>query len=322
MDINSEVIDLLSTEQVNPLTADLDLMETIEMVKVMNRLDMEVPRKVGEQAESIAQAVDLVVEHFQKGGRLIYVGAGTSGRLGILDATECPPTFGVDSDKVTCVMAGGRNAMFSSAEAKEDDVEQAKRDLEAFGLQSADVIMAIASSGRTPYCIGALTYAKEIGAGRISLSCNKGAKISPLAQVSIEVDTGAEVISGSTRLRAGTSQKLILNMISTLAMVKTGRVYGNLMVCMRPTNSKLSKRAIRVFIQATGNPDEERAQMLLNQAGGDIRTAIVMEKTGLNFSKAKALLDQNDGFIRKALQSFGVDDSIDYKFIMGESESF
>ena len=296
-----EKLALLHTEQVNPLTSDLDRLDTLGMVRRMNSLDCEVPLRVGDEAETIARAIDLVVSRFRLGGRLVYTGAGTSGRLGFMDAAECPPTFGVAPDRVTCVMAGGREAVFRAKELTEDDADQAAKDLETFGLRPEDVVMAIASSGRTPYCIGALRYAASIGAATISLSCNKNARLSPYAEVAIEVDSGAEAIMGSTRLKAGTAQKLVLNMISTLSMVQMGHVYKNLMVNVRGFNSKLQDRMRRIFAEATGNPDRERASQLLELTDGSLKLAITMELSGATLDEARQALDKHEGYVRQAL---------------------
>ncbi|MEA4890654.1 MAG: N-acetylmuramic acid 6-phosphate etherase [Clostridiaceae bacterium] len=298
---STEEMNLLQTEQINPLTRNLDTMSTLEMVQTMNRLDREVPQKVGEEAAAIAQAIDMVVYHFKAGGRLIYAGAGTSGRLGILDASECPPTFGVSPDLVSGIIAGGQDAVFKAMEGVEDREEQAVADLEARRLSAKDVVLAIASSGRTPYCIGALKYAAITGAGRIALSCNKHALLSRYAEIVIEVESGPEIIMGSTRLKAGTAQKMVLNMISSLSMVKMGHVYQNLMVGTRGINQKLSRRVLRIFTEATGNPDLEHAARMLEAAGGVIKTAIVMELMSVSRKIAEQALQNTNGYVRQAL---------------------
>ncbi len=292
---------LINTERVNELTRNIDLLPTEDIVRLINRLDREVPAKVGEQAGAIAKAVDLVVARFSAGGRLVYVGAGTSGRIGFMDAAECPPTYGVPADLFTCVMAGGRPAVFTPSEGAEDDEAQAVEDLREFGLSTQDAVMALSSSGRTPYCIGALKYAARIGAGRISLSCNPDAELSRLVEVAIEVDTGAEVISGSTRMKAGTCQKLVLNTISTAAMIRMGHVYGNLMIDTRGVNAKLGGRVLRIFAEATGNPDRARAEALLRETGGDVKTAVVMELADMTLEQAREALEKSGGFVRGAL---------------------
>jgi N-acetylmuramic acid 6-phosphate etherase len=272
----------------------------------MNTLDQDVPRQVGAEAETIARAIDLVVAHLRIGGRLIYAGAGTSGRLGILDASECPPTFGVSPDLISGIIAGGQEAIFRAMEGVEDDEDQAANDLAARSLTSRDVVLAIASSGRTPYCVGALQYAAQVGAGRISLSCNKQARLSAFAEVAIEVDSGPEVITGSTRLKAGTAQKLVLNMISTLSMVQLGHVYKNLMVGTRGINVKLDHRVLRLFMEATGTSDPKRAHQLLAEADGSLKTAIVAELAGVGVVLANQALAAENGHVRNALLRLGL----------------
>ena len=296
-----ENLNLLRTEQSNPLTADLDTLSTLDMVRRMNTLDQEVPRQVGAETDAIARAVDLVVARLRTGGRLIYAGAGTSGRLGILDASECPPTFGVSPELISGIIAGGQEAIFRAMEGVEDDEDQAASDLAARSLTARDVVLAIASSGRTPYCIGALKYADQVGAGRISLSCNKQARLSEFAEVAIEVDSGPEAITGSTRLKAGTAQKLVLNMISTLSMVQLGHVYKNLMVGTRGINVKLDHRVLRLFVEATGNADLKRARCLLAEADGSLKTAIVAELAGVGVDEAAQALLSENGHVRNAL---------------------
>lgn len=296
-----ENLNLLRTEQSNPLTADLDTLSTLDMVRRMNTLDQEVPRQVGAETDAIARAVDLVVARLRTGGRLIYAGAGTSGRLGILDASECPPTFGVSPELISGIIAGGQEAIFRAMEGVEDDEDQAASDLAARSLTARDVVLAIASSGRTPYCIGALKYAAQVGAGRISLSCNKQARLSEFAEVAIEVDSGPEAITGSTRLKAGTAQKLVLNMISTLSMVQLGHVYKNLMVGTRGINVKLDHRVLRLFVEATGNADLKRARCLLAEADGSLKTAIVAELAGVGVDEAAQALLSENGHVRNAL---------------------
>lgn len=296
-----ENLNLLRTEQSNPLTADLDTLSTLDMVRRMNTLDQEVPRQVGAECNTIAQAVDLVVARLRTGGRLIYAGAGTSGRLGILDASECPPTFGVSPELISGIIAGGQEAIFRAMEGVEDDEDQAASDLAARSLTARDVVLAIASSGRTPYCIGALKYAAQVGAGRISLSCNKLARLSEFAEVAIEVDSGPEAITGSTRLKAGTVQKLVLNMISTLSMVQLGHVYKNLMVGTRGINVKLDHRVLRLFVEATGNADLKHARCLLAEADGSLKTAIVAELAGVGVDEAAQALLSENGHVRNAL---------------------
>lgn len=289
-----------STESRNPATTELDTLSTIELVRVMNSEDRRVADAVAQALPAIGAAVDLIVDSFERGGRLIYAGAGTSGRLGVLDASECPPTFGAPPTQVVGLIAGGRGAMFQAVEGAEDDDALGRRDLDEIGLTDADTVVGIAASGGTPYVQGALRYAASIGAHTVSIACNRGAAISALASVAIEVDNGPEVLTGSTRLKAGTSQKMILNMLSTASMVKIGKVYGNLMVDVSPTNAKLNARAVRIVCAATDcSPDE--ASAALAASGQHAKTAIVMVLCGLDADAARSQLAAARGFIRAAL---------------------
>lgn len=289
-----------STESRNPATTDLDTLSTLDVVRVMNAEDHRVADAVEKALPAIARAVDLIVDSFERGGRLVYVGAGTSGRLGVLDASECPPTFGAPATQVVGLIAGGRGAMFQAVEGAEDDEALGRADLEAIDVTDADTVVGIAASGGTPYVQGALRYATSVGAHTVSIACNPGATISGLASVAIEVDNGPEVLTGSTRLKAGTSQKMILNMLSTAAMVKIGKVYGNLMVDVSPTNTKLNARAVRIVCAATDcTPDE--ASAALAASGQHAKTAIVMILCGLDAAAARARLEAGGGFIRTAI---------------------
>jgi N-acetylmuramic acid 6-phosphate etherase len=241
-----------------------------------------------------------VVEALRAGGRLVYLGAGTSGRLGVLDAAECPPTFGTSPELVIGLLAGGDEAMFHAVEGAEDSGERAVADLERIGFGAKDVLVGIAASGRTPYVIAGLGHARRFGAATVSIACNPGAEVSRAAQVSIELDNGPEVLTGSTRLKAGTSQKLVLNMISTAAMVRLGKVYGNLMVDVQPTNEKLVDRAVRIVAEATGCPEDE-AQRALDASDGHAKTAIVMILRGVGAAEARERLARADGFVRRAI---------------------
>ncbi len=263
----------LTTETTNERSRHIDRMSTLDMVKVINEEDMTVPLAIEKELADIAAAIDMIAERMKKGGRLIYIGAGTSGRLGVIDATECPPTYGVSPELIQGVIAGGRNAMFRSSEGKEDVFEDAEPDLLSVGFNEKDVCMAISASGSAAYCKGALMFARSIGAGTVSLSCNKNGEMNSLADIAIAVVVGPEVISGSTRMKAGTAQKLVLNMISTGVMVKMGRVYDNHMVYMNPSNIKLRARAIRIIREASGC-DAERAEAALLGSDGNIREAI------------------------------------------------
>ncbi|ADU94362.1 N-acetylmuramic acid 6-phosphate etherase [Geobacillus sp. Y412MC52] len=290
----------LTTEQGNEKTRHLDEMTTKEILQAMNEEDQTVAAAVARQLDSIEKLVHIVIAAFQRGGKLIYVGAGTSGRLGLLDAVECPPTFGVDPKMVQAVIAGGREAVANAVEGAEDDEEAAVRDLEAVGLTANDVVVGIAASGRTPYVVSALRYAKKRGAATGSIACNHGAEISQYADAAVEIETGPEVLAGSTRLKAGTAQKMVLNMISTASMVGIGKVYGNWMVDVQATNEKLKERAKRILMEATGVNAEE-ASRYYEQANGEVKTAIVMILRQCSYEEAKARLQKTGGFVRKAL---------------------
>lgn len=289
-----------TTEQQNPRTRELDAMTIDEFLTTMNDEDRRVPVAVAAQIPQISRAVELVVAALAAGGRLIYQGAGTSGRLGVLDAAECPPTFGTDPSQIVGLLAGGRGAMFEAVENAEDSAALASADLEGIGLTDRDVVVGIAASGRTPYVIGGLDHARGVGAATVALACNTDAEISRHADVAIEVDNGPEVLTGSTRLKAGTSQKLVLNMISTAAMVRLGKVYGNLMVDVRPTNEKLVDRAVRI-VQAATDCDRRTAETALAAADGHAKTAIVAILCGVDTDTARSRLSAADGFVRGAL---------------------
>ena len=263
----------LTTEKTNKNSRHLDRMTTREIVRVINDEDKTVPFAVERELDDISRAIDLIADRLRDGGRLIYIGAGTSGRLGIIDATECPPTYGVSPELIQGVIAGGHPAMFRSSEGMEDVAEDAAADLDAVGFSGKDVCMAISASGSAAYCRGALEYAHSLGAATVALSCNKNGAMNPLADVAIAVVVGPEVVSGSTRMKAGTAQKLVLNMISTGVMIKLGRVYDNHMVYMNPSNKKLRARAIRIIREETGC-DDARAEAELLAHGGNIAEAI------------------------------------------------
>lgn len=289
-----------TTEARNARSADLDMMSSAELVTLMNEEDQAVPRAVAGALPQIAQVVDAVAEAFGCGGRLIYVGAGTSGRIGALDAAECPPTFGTDPGQVIALLAGGARAMWEAAEWAEDSAAGGAADLAAVGPTDRDVVVGIAASGRTPYVIGALDHARVVGATTVSLACNPDSEISAHADIAIEVDNGPEVLTGSTRLKAATSQKLILNMISTAAMVRSGKSFGNLMVDVRPTNEKLVDRAARIVMAATGC-DAAQAAAALRESNDNAKTAIVALLNGTDAAHARAALDRSHGFVRGAL---------------------
>ncbi|GAA1834271.1 N-acetylmuramic acid 6-phosphate etherase [Microlunatus capsulatus] len=290
----------LRTETANPRTTDLDAMSTLEVLQAINAEDRTVAAAVQRVLPAVARAVDLVVAARQQGGRLVYVGAGTSGRLGLLDAVECPPTFGTAPSEVVGLLAGGDGAFAVAVEGAEDDEDLAVADLEALGVGPADVVVGLAASGRTPYVLAALRHAGRVGAGSVSVACNPGSPVSALADVAVEVDTGPEALTGSTRLKAGTAQKMVCNMLSTAAMVRTGKVYKNLMVDVRPTNAKLVDRARRIVAGAAG-VDEGRADAALRAADGHAKTAVVMLLAGCDAPAARDRLAAHGGRVREAV---------------------
>jgi N-acetylmuramic acid 6-phosphate etherase len=296
---NPIMVDLskMTTENRNPDTMDLDTMTPLELVTAMNREDRKVAEAVEKVLPQTAKAVEWVCEAFEAGGRLIYMGAGTSGRLGILDSSECPPTFGVDPGMVIGLIAGGDVAIRRAVEGAEDSETLGIEDLKALSLTSKDVVAGIAASGRTPYVWTALSYAKSIGCRTISIACNEGSLISKFADLSIEPVVGPEVLTGSTRLKAGTAQKMILNMISTGAMVSIGKAYQNLMVDVVQNNEKLRARAENILMAAT-EIEREKARRLLNEAGGSVKLAIAMKQTGADPKEAEKKLKESHGHIR------------------------
>jgi N-acetylmuramic acid 6-phosphate etherase len=289
----------LLTETRHPDTSRIDQLSTLEMLEVINAADRAVADAVHAELPRIAEAVDGIADRLEKGGRLFYTGAGTSGRLGVLDASECPPTFNVDPNLVVGLIAGGDYALRHSIEGAEDDAQQGVEDLKQHDLRPGDALVGIAASGRTPYVVGGMIYANQLGALTVGLSCVPGSDAESRARIAITPAVGPEVITGSTRLRAGTATKLVLNMLSTGAMVRIGMVYGNLMVNVQPTNVKLKDRAIRIIAAATG-VDEERAADLLARAGA-VRVAIVMQKLGMTQEQALGQLDAAHGRLRVAL---------------------
>ncbi|MEH7612325.1 N-acetylmuramic acid 6-phosphate etherase [Gottfriedia acidiceleris] len=296
------MLENLTTEIRNDRTSNLDQLSVDEFLKIMNEEDQKVALAVREQIPMISKVVQLVVEAFQNGGRLIYTGAGTSGRIGLLDAVECPPTFGTNPSEVVGLIAGGERAFIKAVEGAEDSEELGKEDLLRISLTKNDIVIGIAASGRTPYVIGALKYANEIGAKTVAVACNKGSKIGEVAFQKIEVDNGPEVLTGSTRLKAGTSQKLICNMISTASMIGIGKVYKNLMVDLQLTNNKLVDRAKRIIVEATGC-DYETASNYLQKANNQTKVAIVMILTGMNYDEAIVSLNKASGFISKVVKN-------------------
>lgn len=292
----------LITEGRNKDTLDIDKLDTIEMLQKINNEDKKVAIAVEKQLPIIAQAVDGIVEKIKAGGRLVYIGAGTSGRLGILDASECPPTFGTDPNLVVGIIAGGDKAIRTAVEGAEDSKEQGKHDLEKINLNKNDSVVGIAASGRTPYVIGALEYANEVGALTIGLSCNPDTGLNDVAKIKITPIVGPEVIMGSTRMKAGTAQKLILNMISTCTMIKIGKVYSNLMVDLQANNEKLVERAKRIVKLATGD-DEQKIEEILKKTNYNVKLTILMIVTGFDETKGKRLLEESYGYIAKAIKN-------------------
>ncbi|MEO0530971.1 MAG: N-acetylmuramic acid 6-phosphate etherase [Planctomycetota bacterium] len=293
-------LDHLTTEARNPASEGLDGLSTLEIVRVMNSEDARVAEAVGREAQAIATVIDVVVDRFKRGGRLIYTGAGTSGRLGVLDAAECPPTFNTDPSMVVGLIAGGRTALTTAVEGAEDSPELGAKDLADIDLSADDVVCGIATSGRTPYVVGGLRYARKVGAYTVALSCNAAGDINTMVDTAITPVVGPEVLSGSTRLKAGTATKLVLNSITTGAMVQLGKTYGNLMVDLRPTNSKLQSRAIRIVSHATGlGPDEARE--LLQRCNGEVKVAIVAHGRETDAAGAVSRLAETNGHVGRAI---------------------
>ena len=296
------MLEHLTTEARNPASEDLDSLTPLELVRLINAEDAKCAAAVAEVAEPIAKAIEAIANRLSHGGRLIYIGAGTSGRLGILDAAECPPTFRSDPSQVLGIIAGGPGAMLKAVEGAEDSPTMAAEDLRKIDLCSHDVLVGIATSGRTPYVIGALDYARSQGAFTIGLACNKDALLSSRADISIIPVVGPEVLSGSTRMKAGTATKMVLNMLSTGAMVQMGKTYGNLMVDMNATNTKLTERAKRIVSTLTELPGEKAAE-LLGRAAGEVKTAIVMHRLDLSPEQARSKLHAARGHLRRALEA-------------------
>lgn len=290
----------MTTETRNEKTTNLDRMTALEIVTVMNEEDARVPRAINEVLPQIAQTAELAVRAFKAGGRLIYMGAGTSGRLGVLDAAECPPTFGTPPEMVVGLIAGGEKALTHAVEGAEDSLTMGVEDLKALKLTRDDVVVGIAASGRTPYVIAALEYAHGLGCHTAAIACNRGSAVGEAAEIAIEPVVGSEVLTGSTRLKAGTAQKLILNMISTAAMVGVGKVYENMMVDVMQTNVKLHTRAQNIVMEATGIERDE-AKKMLEQAQGSVKLAIVMTLFHCGADEAAEKLMVSEGHIRGAL---------------------
>ena len=292
------------TEGRNPASQNIDELSTEAMLRVINDEDKKVALAVEAIVPQIATAVDAICAAFRAGGRLIYCGAGTSGRLGILDASECPPTFGTPREQVIGLIAGGHTAILQAVENAEDNREQGAQDLKDIHFSRHDVLVGIAASGRTPYVLGALVYANELGATTVALSCNPGSAMSQVAAIALTPVVGPEVVTGSSRMKAGTAQKLVLNMLTTGSMIRSGKVYGNLMVDVEATNQKLVQRQVNIVMQAT-DCDDATARAALTGCGGHCKTAILMVLADLDADEAKALLGQHQGFIRQALQAAG-----------------
>ncbi len=297
----SELQNLVSEER-NPRSMGIDKMATRDIIELINSEDRLVPEAVGKVLPQVARAVDTIVTAFNAGARLVYIGAGTSGRLGVLDASECPPTFGVPYDMVVGIIAGGPGALLRASEGAEDRDDVGAADLRAINLTKHDVVVGIAVSGRTPYVIGALNYAKSIGAMAVGLTCNPDSTIAQMADISIAPVVGPEVVTGSTRLKSGTAQKLVLNMLTTASMVRIGKTYQNLMVDLHASNEKLVARAVRIVMQATEcNP--EAAEDALQRTGNDVKLAILTILTGQSVDDARRAIAGADGFLRRAIDS-------------------
>ncbi|WP_149552885.1 N-acetylmuramic acid 6-phosphate etherase [Streptomyces marokkonensis] len=293
-------LETLTTEAFRPELADVDRLPTLEIARLMNSEDATVARAVAERLPVIAATVDAVADRMARGGRLVYAGAGTAGRLGVLDASECPPTFNTDPAQVVGLIAGGPDAMVTSVEGAEDSRELAEADLAALGLTADDTVVGVSASGRTPYAIGAVAYARTRGALTVGLACNRGSALAAAAEHGIEVVVGPEFLTGSTRLKAGTAQKLVLNMLSTITMIRLGKTYGNLMVDVRASNEKLRARSRRIVAQVTG-ADDDAVERALAATDGEVKNAILVLLAGVDGATAARLLAESDGRLRAAL---------------------
>ncbi|MCC0684237.1 N-acetylmuramic acid 6-phosphate etherase [Clostridioides sp. ZZV15-6383] len=300
-----KTLENLVTEGRNKNTLQIDKEDTLGIIELINNEDKTVAYAVEEQKESIAKAVNIIVDRMKQGGRLFYIGAGTSGRIGILDATECPPTYGVDFELVQAIIAGGNQAIFKAVEGAEDDKKLGKQDIIDRGVTSKDVICGIAASGRTPYVIGAMEYAKELGCAVLSITMNPNSEMSKKADLPISIIVGAEVIMGSTRMKSGTAQKMVCNMLTTASMVKMGKVYSNLMVDVKTSNEKLVERAKRIIMIAT-SVEYDVAEKFLEEADNSVKLAIFMIKSGIDKDSAKNILDRQEGYISEALKSIEI----------------
>ena len=296
-----QTLSTLITEQRNPNSMHVDSLSALEIVQLMNEEDKQVPLAIEKCLPQIAQAVECIVAAFQQGGRLIYIGAGTSGRLGVLDASECPPTFGVSPEMVKGIIAGGERALRHPIEGAEDSKEQAVIDLQTIQFSSKDVLVGIAASGRTPYVVGALEYAKSLGSATVSIASNPNSAMANIVDIAIDTVVGPEVLTGSSRLKSGTAQKLVLNMLTTASMILMGKCYQNLMVDVQASNEKLKARAIRIVMQAT-DCDKALAEETLKQADQNAKLAIMMILSGLDRAQAEALLEKHQGKLQFALK--------------------
>ncbi len=298
-DLRSQ-LESLTTEAFRPELAEIDRLPTLDLARLMNGEDTTVPGAVAERLPEIAAAVDAVAARLARGGRLVYAGAGTAGRLGVLDASECPPTFNTTPGQVVGLIAGGPDAMVTSVEGAEDSAELARADLDALGLTADDAVVGVSASGRTPYAVGAVEHARALGALTVGLACNRGSALAAAAEHGIEVVTGPELITGSTRLKAGTAQKLVLNMLSTITMVRLGKTYGNLMVDVRASNEKLRARSRRIVAQATGAADAD-VERALAATDGEVKHAILVLLADVDGPTAARLLEESAGHLRAAL---------------------
>jgi N-acetylmuramic acid 6-phosphate etherase len=302
-DLRAE-LDSLTTEAFRPELAEIDQLPTLDIARLMNGEDASVPAAVASRLPQIAAAIDAIADRMAQGGRLVYAGAGTAGRLGVLDASECPPTFNTDPSQVVGLIAGGPEAMVTSVEGAEDSRELARADLDALALSAADTVVGISASGRTPYAVGAVEHARAQGALTIGLACNPDSALAAAADHGIEIVVGPELLTGSTRLKAGTAQKLVLNMLSTITMIRLGKTYGNLMVDVRASNDKLRARSRRIVALATGADDSD-IERALTEAGGEVKTAILILLAEVDGATATGLLSRADGHLRAALEAAG-----------------
>ncbi|MEU9452152.1 N-acetylmuramic acid 6-phosphate etherase [Streptomyces sp. NPDC048277] len=297
-------LEALTTEAFRSEFAEIDTLPTLDIARLMNGEDAGVAAAVALRLPEISGAIDAIAARMTRGGRLVYAGAGTAGRLGVLDASECPPTFDTDPGQVVGVIAGGPEALVTSVEGAEDSVDLARKDLDALGIGASDTVVGVSASGRTPYAVAAVEHARALGALTVGLSCNAGSALAAAAEHGIEVVVGPELLTGSTRLKAGTAQKLVLNMLSTITMIRLGKTYGNLMVDVRASNDKLRARSRRIVALATGAGDEE-IENALTATGGEVKNAVLVILAGVDGPSAARLLEESGGHLRAALTSAG-----------------